>query len=169
MMVNPANDCDSMCSISLTVVVMARSLGEAMRSAICSGERPLYIQTTVTTGISMFGKISVGIERMLKTPRIRIKSAKTTKVYGRRSASRTIHIGLLPAPESGWRFFVLSATDSPLVGRNYNTDKLRLRIEEIPACLNSGTDLTPRPDQYKPSRLPCYLMRQLNRINTGND
>jgi hypothetical protein len=29
---------------------------------------------------------------MLYTPRIRIKSAKTTNVYGRRSASRTIHI-----------------------------------------------------------------------------
>jgi hypothetical protein len=35
---------------------------------------------TVTTGISMFGKISVGIDRILKAPRIKIKNAKTTKV-----------------------------------------------------------------------------------------
>jgi hypothetical protein len=47
----------------------------------------------------MFGKISVGIDAMLKTPRIRIRKAKTTKVYGRRNASRTIHIiGLFLAP-----------------------------------------------------------------------
>ena len=40
----------------------------------------------------MFGKMSVGIDTMLYAPKIRIKSAKTAKVYGRRSASRTIHI-----------------------------------------------------------------------------
>ena len=61
MMARPISDCDSMCSMSLTVVVMPRSLGDAMRLAICSADRPLYIQTTVTTGISIFGKISVGI------------------------------------------------------------------------------------------------------------
>ena len=38
------------------------------------------VPTTVTTGISMLGKMSVGIDSMLKTPRIRIRSAKTTKV-----------------------------------------------------------------------------------------
>jgi hypothetical protein len=40
----------------------------------------------------MSGKISVGIDRMLYAPRIKIKRAKTAKVYGRRNASRTIHI-----------------------------------------------------------------------------
>jgi hypothetical protein len=47
---------------------------------ISCAERPVYCQTTVTTGMSIFGKISVGIDSMLKTPRIRIKSAKTAKV-----------------------------------------------------------------------------------------
>jgi hypothetical protein len=49
--------------------------------------------------MSIFGKISVGIDKMLKAPRIRIRNAKTTKVYGRRRASRTIHIRLVLAPE----------------------------------------------------------------------
>ena len=49
----------------------------------------------------MFGKMSVGIDTMLYAPRIKIKSAKTANVYGRRSASRTIHIiGLVLAPEA---------------------------------------------------------------------
>ena len=76
----PLSDCDSMCSMSLTVVVMPRSLLETMRLAISCAERPVKFQTTVTTGISILGKMSVGIDRMLKTPRIKIKSAKTTKV-----------------------------------------------------------------------------------------
>src|SRR5580693_4967429 len=51
----------------------------------------------------MFGKISVGIEKMLKTPNSRIRNPKTAKVYGRRRASRTIHIiRLVLAPELGY-------------------------------------------------------------------
>ena len=34
----PFSDCDSMCSMSLTVVVMLRSLGATMRLAISSAE-----------------------------------------------------------------------------------------------------------------------------------
>ena len=80
MIAMPLSDCDSMCSMSLTVVVMPRSLLETMRVAIWSAERPVKFHTTVTTGMSMLGKMSVGIVSMLKTPRIRIKSAKTAKV-----------------------------------------------------------------------------------------
>jgi hypothetical protein len=81
---------------------MPRSLLKTMRVDISWAERPLYCHTTVTTGMSMSGKMSVGIDRMLKTPRRRIKKPKTAKVYGRRSASRTIHIiGLVLAPEPG--------------------------------------------------------------------
>src|SRR5580692_8546060 len=61
----PFSDCDSICSMSLTVVVMPRSALNTMRLAICSADRPVYCQTTVTTGMSMFGKISVGIDKML--------------------------------------------------------------------------------------------------------
>src|SRR5208282_4312284 len=65
MIAMPFSDCDSICSMSLTVVVIPRSLLNTMRLAIWSAESPVYCQTTVTTGMSMFGKISVGIERML--------------------------------------------------------------------------------------------------------
>ena len=61
----PLSDCDSMCSMSLTAIVKPRSLLKAMRVDISCAERPLYCHTTVTTGISIFGKISVGIDRML--------------------------------------------------------------------------------------------------------
>jgi hypothetical protein len=69
-----------MCSISLTVVVMPRSLGLVMRLAISSADRPVYCQTTLTTGILMFGKMSVGIVRMLTAPMISRSMAKTAKV-----------------------------------------------------------------------------------------
>ena len=42
--------------------------------------------------MSMSGKMSVGIRRIVKTPTSTISIAITTKVYGRRSASRTIHM-----------------------------------------------------------------------------
>ena len=50
-----------MCSMSLTVVVSARSNGVVMRPAIWSGGRPVYDQTTPITGMRMSGKMSVGV------------------------------------------------------------------------------------------------------------
>ena len=41
----------------------------------------------------MFGKMSVGVRAIVSGPTIRISSASTTNVYGRLSATRTIHIG----------------------------------------------------------------------------
>src|SRR5208283_23643 len=76
----PLNDCDSMCSMSLTVVVIERSETKIMRVDISCGERPIKFHTTVIIGMSMSGKISVGIVSILNTPRIKISSAKTTKV-----------------------------------------------------------------------------------------
>src|SRR5260370_19860573 len=61
MMLRPGSDCDSMCSISLTVVVKARSLRMVTTSDISSGEMPPYDQITVTTGISISGKMAVGM------------------------------------------------------------------------------------------------------------
>jgi hypothetical protein len=66
--------------MSLTVVVMPRSLLEVMRLANSSAERPVYCQTMLTTGISIFGKISVGISRMLNAPIKSRRIAKTAKV-----------------------------------------------------------------------------------------
>src|ERR1700751_3962923 len=63
-----------------------------MRFAICSGESPVYCQMMETTGMLMLGKMSVGVLRTASGPRIINRSARTAKVYGRRSARRTIHI-----------------------------------------------------------------------------
>src|SRR5215210_5852490 len=48
---------------------------------------------TLMTGMSIFGKMSTRIVTTDRTPATAINSASTTKVYGRRRASRTIHIG----------------------------------------------------------------------------
>jgi hypothetical protein len=42
------------------------------------------------TGMLIFGKISVGVPIAERTPKIAIKIAMTTKVYGRARANRTI-------------------------------------------------------------------------------
>src|SRR3954447_18120190 len=42
--------------------------------------------------MSMFGKMSVGVRRIASGVAIRMSSARTTKVYGRSSARRTIHM-----------------------------------------------------------------------------
>ena len=69
-----------MCSISLTVVVSARSNGVVMRPDIWSGGNPVYCQTTPITGIRISGKMSVGVRSAASGPMIRISSASTTKV-----------------------------------------------------------------------------------------
>src|SRR5438093_9834534 len=48
---------------------------------------------TLTTGMSMAGKMSTGMVTIETTPRTATSSASTTNVYGRRKARRTIHIG----------------------------------------------------------------------------
>ncbi len=64
-----------------------------MRVAISSGDRPVYFHTVATTGILMLGKMSVGVRQIANMPSSRITMARTMKVYGRLSASLTIHIG----------------------------------------------------------------------------
>ena len=49
----PWYDSDSECSMSLTVVVRARSQTVTMRPSISVGVKPLYVHTMVTTGMSM--------------------------------------------------------------------------------------------------------------------
>src|SRR5437868_9790298 len=88
----PRSDCDSMCSILATVVVIARSTMVVMRSCISVGESPPYVQITLTTGMLMLGKMSVCMVTIDTIPMTAINSATTTNVYGRRSASRTIHM-----------------------------------------------------------------------------
>src|SRR4051812_31486088 len=55
----PLYEVDSMCSMSLTVVVIALSSTVMTRSVISFGESPLYVHTTLTTGMLIYGKISL--------------------------------------------------------------------------------------------------------------
>src|ERR1017187_9780934 len=80
MMERPGNDCDSICSISFTDVVKDRSQRMVTTSAISSGEMPPYDQMTLTTGILISGKISVGMRKVASTPRMTIIMDMTTKV-----------------------------------------------------------------------------------------
>jgi hypothetical protein len=45
-----------------------------------SAEKPLNDQTMLTTGISMFGKMSVGVRMMAIGPRMNSRIARTMKV-----------------------------------------------------------------------------------------
>ena len=60
------------------------------RPDMSSGGRPLYVHTTATTGMPMFGKMSVGVRTAAVTPKMTISIAITTNVYGLLSAIRTI-------------------------------------------------------------------------------
>ena len=79
-MPKPVYELDSMCSMSLTVVVSARSNGVVMRPPIWSGGSPVYCHATPITGMSMFGKMSVGVRSAASGPMIRISRASTTNV-----------------------------------------------------------------------------------------
>src|SRR5258708_16549332 len=57
---------------------------------------PVYCHATAITGISIFGKISVGVRRIMTGLRTKISTARTMKVYGRSRATRTIHISETP-------------------------------------------------------------------------
>src|SRR5947208_13071858 len=48
------------------------------------------------TGMLMLGKMSVGVRKIARTPITRMSMDITTKVYGRRNASLTIHIEVDP-------------------------------------------------------------------------
>ncbi len=71
---------DSMCSISLTVVVSARSNGVMMRPTIWSGGKPWYCQATPMMGMLMLGKISTGIRRAASVPMSSMSRAATMNV-----------------------------------------------------------------------------------------
>src|SRR5712692_7912554 len=88
----PASDCDSMFSMLLTVVVIARSEMVTMRPSTSFGESPLNCQMIEMTGMLIWGKMSTGVRAMVSTPPMAISIAITMNVYGRRRARRTIHM-----------------------------------------------------------------------------
>src|SRR5260370_18575351 len=55
----------------------------------------------LTTGMSIFGKMSVGVRTMASATRMKIRIANTAIVYGRLSASLTIHISYVSVFPSG--------------------------------------------------------------------
>ena len=71
---------DSMCSMSLTVVVSARSYGVMMRPAISSGGKPWYCQATPMIGMLMLGNISTGMRSAARVPMRRMSKAATINV-----------------------------------------------------------------------------------------
>src|SRR5258707_9391191 len=76
----------------------------------------------LTTGMLMFGKISVGVRTIASIPIMRISMAITTKVYGRRNASRTIHIefrSFSQLPADGRQFAVRDLDYLPVRGCNH--------------------------------------------------
>src|SRR5260370_14280785 len=81
-----------------TVVGSARSHTPTIRLDMSSASIPLYVQMTLTIGMAMSGKMSVGVVTIEVTPKIAISSATMTNVYGLFRAKRTIHIALLPHP-----------------------------------------------------------------------
>src|SRR6267378_206056 len=68
----PYSDCDSTCWMLSTTVVMLRSVIETILSANSCGGSPLKVQMTLTTGISMFGKMSIGVRTIYIFPNIDI-------------------------------------------------------------------------------------------------
>ena len=55
---------------------------------------PLKLAMMLTTGMLMFGKMSVGVQKIESTPIARVRIDITTKVYGGCDGSRTIHIAI---------------------------------------------------------------------------
>ncbi len=76
----PASDCDSMCSMLLTVVVIARSEMVTIRPSTSFGESPVYCQMTETTGMLIEGKMSTGVRAIVSAPPMAINIAMTMNV-----------------------------------------------------------------------------------------
>ena len=71
--------CESIAFTSLTTAI-TNSLKLVIRPSISLADRPLYVQIMVTTGISIFGKTSVGVLAIDVRPRTTIRIAATTNV-----------------------------------------------------------------------------------------
>src|SRR4029077_20654947 len=87
---------DSRGSMLSIAKVNIRSNGLVIRPSNSSGFIPVYCQATAITGMSIFGKISVGVRRIMTGLNTKMRTARTMKVYGRSRATRTIHIGKSP-------------------------------------------------------------------------
>jgi hypothetical protein len=71
--------CESMDFTSLTTAI-TNSLKVVMRCSISFAGKPEYVQMTVTWGISMFGKMSVGVVAIDVKPKMRMRIDATMNV-----------------------------------------------------------------------------------------
>src|SRR5271154_6806181 len=86
----PLRVCASISLMPLTLVEIEYWLWVVTRCSISGVERPVSCQITVTTGILISGKMSVGMDTMADTPSTRMSAANTKNVCGNFSAKRTI-------------------------------------------------------------------------------
>src|SRR3979490_1656584 len=71
--------CESIAFTSFTTAI-TNSLKVVTRCSISFAGKPEYDQITVTTGMSMLGKMSVGVVAIAEKPRTRIRMEATMKV-----------------------------------------------------------------------------------------
>src|SRR3954447_7707352 len=91
------------------------------------------------TGMLMLGKISVGVRSADAVPKIRINTAMTMNVYGRRKASRTIPSMKLLPPETIFlsrlrpihRAALAQADRFAVPTRNFPIDNYESRVEFV--------------------------------------
>ena len=76
----PTMACDSMRSMSFTLPVKARSLTSSTRRSMSAGEMPVKDHTTLATGMSTSGKMSVGMRHIETRPSTTMRRATTTNV-----------------------------------------------------------------------------------------
>ncbi len=77
---SPRSVVDSVCWMLSTSVVSTFSYGVVSRPSSSSGASPVYCQAIEITGMSMFGKMSVGVRRITTGAAIRIRIARTMNV-----------------------------------------------------------------------------------------
>ena len=130
----PFTVCESMAFISLTTA-KTNSLNVVMRCSTSLAGSPEYDQITVTTGISILGKMSVGVVTIAVAPKTRIRMEATMKVYGRFSASRTIHI-LIPRLMSyvGCSLYRLPCLRSGAIPQSHSFGSVLSRLRSVAAC-----------------------------------
>ena len=76
----PRSVVDSICCTLSTSVVSTFSYGVVSRPSSSSGASPVYCHAIEMTGILMFGKMSVGVRKMMTGAAIRIRIASTMNV-----------------------------------------------------------------------------------------
>jgi hypothetical protein len=94
------------------------------------------------TGMSIFGKMSVGVRRMTAGLSKRMRMARTTNVYGRLRANRTIHMDVSLLGYGAQRKILRRRACLqflPTVSRNLNDDSYRPRFRSRSCSMHCET------------------------------